>query len=455
MHRYFENDYNMTKHVFKRKAYQALLEWKQSSQGETALLVEGARRVGKSTLVRQFAQNEYKSFVLFDFSHASKEEKELFEDLSDLNFFFTRLRVMKDVTLYERETVIVFDEVQKHPIARQAIKTLVEDGRYDYIETGSLVSIHKNVENIIIPSEEEVLNLYPMDYEEFLWALGSENGMDLIRETWQNKRGFGDAVNRKLMRDFRLYMLVGGMPQAVSKYLDTKDLAETDKVKRGIIRLYCTDFQKIDKTGKAMSLFMSIPSQLSGNANRFQPNKVIDRTRAEQLDNLIFMMQDSKTVNVCYHANDPNVGFDLSSNRSAYKIFMADTGLFVTLAFWDKDFAENIIYHKLLNDSLSANLGYVYENIVAQMLVASGHRLFYYTFPDGNRHNYEIDFLCSKGAKINPIEVKSEGYNTHRSLDEFCKKFSSRVGDRYLVYTKDLRRDGETLLAPVYMTGLI
>ena len=418
-------------------------------------MVEGARRVGKSTLVRQFAQNEYKSFVLFDFSKASKEEKELFEDLSDMDFFFTRLSVLKDVTLYERDTVIVFDEVQKHPIARQAIKILVEDGRYDYIETGSLISIRKNVEKIIIPSEEEVLNLYPMDYEEFLWALESVNGLDLIRDAWLKKRGFGDAVNRRLMRDFRLYMLVGGMPQAVSKYLDTRDLAAVDKVKRSIIRLYCNDFQKIDKTGKAKSLFMSIPSQLSSNANRFKPGTVIDRTRAEQLDNLIFLMQDSKTVNVCYHANDPNIGFDLSANRSAYKIFLADTGLFVTLAFWDKDFAENIIYQKLLNDSLSANLGYVYENIVSQMLVASGNRLFYYTFPDGNKHYYEIDFLCSQGVKINPIEVKSEGYKTHRSLDEFCGKFPSRVGDRYLVYTKDLRKDGETTMLPVYMAGLI
>ena len=445
----------MAEHIFKRKAYQAMLQWKRESNGETALLVEGARRVGKSTLVRQFAQNEYKSFVLFDFAKASKEEKELFDDLSDMEFFFTRLRVLKNVTLYERETVIVFDEVQKFPIARQAIKSLVEDGRYDYVETGSLVSIHKNVEKIIIPSEEEVLNLYPMDYEEFLWAMGNDAGLDLVREAWEKKRGFGDAVNRKLMRDFRLYMLVGGMPQAVSKYLDTKDFAAVDKVKRSIIRLYCNDFQKIDKTGKAMTLFMSIPSQLSSNANRFQPNTVIDRTRTEQIDNLIFLMQDSKTINVSYHANDPNVGFDLSANRSAYKIFMSDTGLFVTLAFWDKDFADNIIYQKLLNDNLSANLGYVYENMVAQMLVAAGHKLFYYTFPDGNKHNYEVDFLFSKGAKICPIEVKSEGYRTHRSLDEFSLKFSSRISERYLVYTKDLRKDGDVIMLPIYMLGLI
>lgn len=445
----------MSEHIFRRKAYEALLRWKRESNGETAILVEGARRVGKSTLVKQFAQNEYKSFVFLDFAKASKEEKEIFEDLSDIEFFFTRLRALKNVKLYDRESVIVFDEVQKHPVARQAIKTLVEDGRYDYIETGSLVSIHKNVEKIIIPSEEEVLNLNPMDYEEFLWALGDDTSMDMIREAWDRKRGLGDAVNRKSMRDFRLYMLVGGMPQAVSKYIDTRDLAAVDKVKRSIIRLYRNDFQKIDKTGKAMSLFMSIPSQLTNGTHRFQPNTVIARTRAEQIDSLIFMMQDSKTVNVCYHANDPNIGLDLSSNHSAYKIFLSDTGLFVTLAFWDKDFPDNIIYQKLLSDNLGVNLGYVYENMVAQMLVASGNRLFYYTFPDGNKHNYEVDFLCSRGTKVCPVEVKSEGYKTHRSLDEFCHKYASRVGDRFLVYTKDLRKDAETTMLPIYMAGLI
>jgi predicted AAA+ superfamily ATPase len=360
-----------------------------------------------------------------------------------------------DVQLVERKSLIVFDEVQFQPLARQAIKALVEDGRYDYVETGSLISIHKNVENIIIPSEEEVLDLHPLDYEEFLWALGDNSSMDLICEAFQKRRGFGDAVNRKLMRDFRLYMIVGGMPQAVNKYISTKDLAAVDKTKRSIIRLYRNDFQKIDKTGKAMALFMAIPSQLANNANRFQPSTIIDKTRSEQLDNLVFLMQDSKTVNVCYHANDPNVGFDLSTDRSAYKMFVADTGLFVTLAFWDKDFTENVIYQKLLNDNLATNLGYVYENMVAQMLVAAGNRLFYYTFPDGNKHNYEIDFLLSDKTKICPIEVKSEGYSTHRSLDEFCTKFSSRAGNRYLVYTKDLRKDGNTILVPIYMAGAL
>ena len=445
----------MASRIFKRKSYEKMLQWKQESHGQTALLIEGARRIGKSTLVRQFAQNEYKSFVLFDFSKVSKEEKTLFDDLSDMDYFFTRLRLLKGVTLYERESVIVFDEVQKYPIARQAIKALVEDGRYDYIETGSLISIHKNVEHIIIPSEEEVLEMYPMDYEEWMWAMGKENGYADMQTALQKKRGFGDDVNRKLMRDFRLYMLVGGMPQAVSKYLDTKDFAAVDRVKRSIIRLYQNDLQKIDKTGKAQALFMAIPAQLASNANRFQPSTVIDKTRAEQLDNILFMMQDSKTVNICYHANDPNVGMDLSTNRSAFKMYLADTGLFITLAFWDKSFTENIIYKKLLNDDLATNLGYVFENVVAQMLVASGNRLFYYTFPDENKHNYEVDFLLSRGTKIHPIEVKSEGYKTHKSLDAFCEKYSSRVHSSYLIYTKDLRKDEQTLLIPVYMTELL
>lgn len=441
--------------VFKRKIYQKMLDWKRESQGETALLIEGARRVGKSTIVREFAKNEYKSYAIFDFSKATKGEKSLFEDLSDIDYFFSRLRVLKDVALYERDTVIIFDEVQKYPIARQAIKALVEDGRYDYIETGSLISIHKNTENIIIPSEEESLDMYPMDYEEFLWALRNTTTMDLLRDAMEMRRGFGDDISRKLMRDFRLYMLVGGMPQAVNKYIATKNFAAVDKVKRAIIRLYQKDFQKIDKTGKAERLFMAIPPQLSHNANRYQPSTVIEKTRAEQVDNLIFLMQDSKTVNVAYHADDPNVGMSLTSNQSAYKMFLCDTGLFVTLAFWDKAFTENTIYQKLLNDKLEANLGYVYENAIAQMIVANGDKLFYFTFPDGNNHNYEIDFLLSRGNKICPIEVKSSGYKSHKSLDEFCDTYSHRISSRYLVYTKDLRKDGETLLVPVYMAGLL
>jgi len=441
--------------MFKRKAYDKLKEWKQTYSGRYACLLEGARRVGKSTIVEEFAKNEYESYIRIDFANVTDEMLDVFRDISKPDLFFLRLQAETGVNLKERKSAIIFDEIQLQPKVRQAIKYLVQDGRYDYIETGSLISIHKNVRNIIIPSEEEILEMYPMDYEEFMWALGDKGTIDLLREAWQKQRGFGDAVNRKLMRDFRLYMLVGGMPQAVSKYIDTKNLAAVDKVKRDIIRLYRNDFQKIDKTGKAMALFMAIPSQLATNANRFQPSVAIDKTRAEQLDNLIFMIQDSKTVNVCYHANDPNVGLGLSANRAAYKMFIADTGLFVTLAFWDKSFTNNIIYQKLLNDNLSVNLGYVYENVVAQMLVAAGNNLFYYTFPDANKHNYEVDFLLSVDAKLCPIEVKSEGYKSHRSIDEFCKKFSSRVSSRYLVYTKDLRHDKETTMLPIYMLAVL
>ena len=442
--------------VFRRKAYQQMLQWKQESQGETALLVEGARRVGKSTLVREFARREYRSYALFDFSKASKADKALFDDMSDMDLFFSKLSLLKGgITLYERETVIVFDEVQKYPIARQAIKALVEDGRYDYIETGSLISIHKNTQDIIIPSEEDVLELYPMDYEEFLWATGSQNTPAILREAMSKKCGFGDDINRKLMRDFRLYMLVGGMPQAVSKYIQTKDFAAVDRVKRSIIRLYLTDFRKIDSTGKAERLFMNIPSQLSNNSSRYIPSNAIDKTRREQLENLLFLMQDSKTVSVAYHANDPNVGMSLTADTSAYKIFLCDTGLLVTMAFWDKRFTENVIYHKLLNDSLAVNVGYVYENVVAQMLLASGYRLFYYTWAKDEKHNYEIDFLLSRGNKLVPIEVKSSGYKSHKSLDVFCEKFSHRIGERLLLYTKDYARDGQTVCVPVYFTPFL
>ena len=445
----------MDEFVFRRKIYDRMLQWKQESKGETALLVEGPRRVGKSTVVRLFAENEYKTRVIIDFSKASDAEKALFDDLSDMDFFFSRLKVLKGVDLYERQSVIVFDEVQKFPEARQAIKALVEDGRYDYIETGSLISIHQNVENIIIPSEEESVNMYPMDYEEFRWALGDTVSIGLMREALAKGKGFGDDVNRRLMRDFRLYMLVGGMPQAVSKYIETKDFAKVDAVKRSIVRLYRDDFRKFDRTGKAQDMFMAIPAELYKNANRYQTTTVIEKTRAEMVSELIYLMQDSKTVNVAYHANDPNVGLGLTADKSAYKMYICDTGLFVTMAFWDKSFSENIIYNKLLNDKLATNLGYVYENVVAQMIVASGNKLFYYTFPDGNKHLYEVDFLLSRGFKLWPVEVKSEGYSTHKSLDEFCTKFSSRISNRYLVYTKDLRKDGATIMLPVYMVGLL
>ena len=410
--------------------------------------------MGKSTLVEEFAKREYKTYILIDFAHISKQISDLFEDINDLDFFFMRLQVETGITLHKRESVIIFDEVQLKPIARQAIKYLVKDGRYDYIETGSLLSIKKNVQHIVIPSEETRLTLLPMDFEEFYWALDNETTYTLLPKFWKLKRPLEEA-HRKLMRDLRLYMLVGGMPQAVDTYLQTNNLQFVDAKKREIIELYKEDFNKIDPTGRASRLFAAIPAQLTSNAGRFQVSNVIDNQDAQRVATVVADMADSMTISLAYHVNDPNVGMPLTQNIYRYKMFVADTGLFVTLAFWDKSFTENTIYSKLLSDKLDANLGYVYENIVAQMLTAAGNELFYYTFPDNNNHNYEIDFLLSRGNKVCPIEVKSSGYKIHKSLDEFCKKFSARIGERYLVYTKDLGKDEETLLVPIYMTGLL
>ena len=442
------------KRIFKRKLYDRLLEWKRVQNGKSAILIEGARRVGKSTLVEQFAKNEYESYILIDFNEASDEVKSLFDNLMNKDFIFLQLQALYNVVLKERKSVIIFDEVQKCPLARQAIKYLVKDGRYDYIETGSLISIKKNTKNITIPSEEERVTLYPMDYEEFRWALGDEATVPLLR-TFYERRLPLDRAHRDKMRDFRLYMLVGGMPQAVKTYIETNNFSMVDHVKRGIIKVYQEDFQKLDETGRLETLFMEIPSQLSQASNRYKPYTVLGDVNDEKLVEFLKDLEDSKTALFSYHSNEPNVGMSLTKDRSKFKIFCADTGIFVTLAFWDKDHTENIIYQKLLNDKLSTNLGYVYENMIAQMLVASGNKLFYYTWPKDETHYYEIDFLLSRGSKIYPIEVKSSGYKSHASLDAFCQKYSHVVGQRYLIYTKDLKKDEETLLLPVYMTPFL
>lgn len=443
--------------IFKRKLYEKLLDWKSNRSGRTAVLIEGARRVGKSTLARQFAQNEYESYVMIDFSIVKKDILELFDSIADLDYFFLQLQFRLGVSLKERKSLIIFDEVQMCPKARQAIKHLVADGRYDYIETGSLISIRKNVKDIVIPSEEEKMILLPLDYEEFKWALGDTTTISQMRMIFEKRLSMGDAVTRKLMRDFRLYMAVGGMPQAVCEYLETNNLMDVDRVKRGIIQLYEDDFYRIDQSGRISMLFDAIPAQLSSNASRFQVASALgDNVDSEKTLQLISELRESKTINMAYHANDPAVGMPLSIDLKKYKMFVADTGLFVTLAFKDKDFTENVIYQKLLSDKLDANLGYVYENVVAQMLTAAGNRLFYYTFPTSTgKHNYEIDFLLSRGNKVCPIEVKSSGYKRHASLDAFCEKFSSRVLQRYLIYTKDLHKDEQTLMLPIYLTQFL
>ena len=439
--------------MFKRKLYNNLLQWKEESNGRTALLIEGARRVGKSTLAEEFAKQEYKSYILIDFSTAPKSVKELFDDVSDLNYLFLQLQLQYHVDLHERDSVIIFDEVQLCPKARQAIKALVKDHRYDYIETGSLISIKKNVKDILIPSEERKISMYPMDYEEFCWAIGDTVTIPLLQQVFERKMPLGDDTNRKMMRQFRLYMLIGGMPQAVNEYIQTNNFRKVDLVKRDILNLYEDDFRKIDPTGRLTLLFDSIPAELNKNATRYQVSSVLKNQRID--DNFLALLselKDSKTVLFAYHANDPNVGMANNKDLRKFKMYLADTGLFTTLLFKDKDFTENVIYEKLLNDKLSANLGYLYENVVAQILAANGNELYYYTFKNkGKQANYEIDFLLSRNNKICPIEIKSSGYNTHASLDEFVKKYSGRILDKYLIYTKDLKRDKDITLLPIYM----
>ena len=442
--------------MFKRKIYQRLLAWKQESDGRTALLVQGARRIGKSTVVEAFARQEYASYILIDFSQVKPEVLALFQDMSDLNYFFLQLQLFYKVNLKERQSLIVFDEVQLCPLARQAIKHLVADHRYDYMETGSLISIRKNIKDILIPSEEEFVNMYPMDYEEFLWSLGDEVTTPLLHECFAAKRTLGEAVHRKQMQQFRLYMLIGGMPQAVAAYLETNNFSKVDRVKRNILKLYENDFRKIDASGRASKLFDAIPSELSKNTLRYQVSKVIEKQRANDIREIFADLQDSMTVLASFHVNDPGVGMSLNMDIDRFKMFLCDTGLFTTLAFKDNDFTENVIYQKLFHDKLATNLGYMYENVVAQTLRAKGDRLFYHTFPsETSNHTNEIDFIIARKNKICPIEVKSSGYKQHVSLDRFRAKYNERIFDSYVVYTKDYQQAEGVKYVPVYMAQFL
>lgn len=450
----------MGRRIFKRKIYDKILNWKKQTAIKTALLIEGARRVGKSTIAEEFARNEYEDYLIIDFSTAEEDIIKLFDSMSDLDRFFLKLMTFTGKSLPVGKSVIIFDEVQFCPKARQAIKHLVKDSRYDYIETGSLISIKKNVKDILIPSEEEHIDMFPMDFEEFLCATGKEVKYDFIRDSFKTMTPMGDSMNRHLMEEFRLYMLVGGMPQAVNAYLDANDFAVVDKVKRDIIRLYDEDLRKIDPLGRASTILKSIPSELSRNTMRYKVGSVIDGGRIDRLGEVFADIVESKMVNIAYHADNPDIGMALHTNPDYFKMFMADTGLFVTLAFLDGEYTDNIIYHKLLADKLPADLGYVYENVVAQLLRAAGHRLYYYTFKGQDSEEapsrfYEIDFLITAGHKICPVEVKSSGYKTHKSLDIFSHKFSSRIKSRYLLYTKDIRKEQDLICLPVYMAGLI
>lgn len=442
--------------MFKRKIYQRLLAWKREAEGQTALLVQGARRIGKSTVVEEFARQEYDSYILIDFSKVKPEVLALFQDMSDLNYFFLQLQLLYKVNLKERQSLIIFDEVQLCPLARQAIKHLVADHRYDYIETGSLISIRKNIKDILIPSEEEFVNMYPMDYEEFLWALGDEVTTSLLHECFASKRALGEAVHRKQMQQFRLYMLIGGMPQAVAAYLETNNFSKVDRVKRNILKLYENDFRKIDASGRASKLFDAIPAELGKNTLRYQVSKVIEKQRANDIREIFADLQDSMTVLASFHVNDPGVGMSLNMDIDRFKMFLCDTGLFTTLAFKDNDFTENVIYQKLFHDKLATNLGYMYENVLAQTLRAKGDGLFYHTFPsETSNHTNEIDFIIARKNKICPIEVKSSGYKQHASLDRFRAKYRERILDSYVVYTKDYQQAEGVEYIPVYMAQFL
>lgn len=434
---------------FKRKAYNKLLEWKNLYSDKYAVLLEGARRVGKSMIAENFAKNEYKSYILIDFSKTTSNILECFDDIGNLNIFFLRLQAETGITLYEHESLIIFDEVQLFPKARQAIKHLVFDGRYSYLETGSLISIKKNVKDILIPSEEMRIQVYPMDYEEFCDATGSN--YELLHEIYNCGTAIGQATNRKLMRDLRIYMAVGGMPQAVEAYVDGKNFSEIDMVKRQIVSLYEEDFKKIDDSGRISALYHSIPAQLAKDTRKYRITTAIGKKNNTKAEELLYELIDSKTVLPCYNSTNPRVSLTNTKDFNSYKLYLSDTGLFVTLLFIDRPVTENDIYAKLLSDKLPANLGYLYENLVAQMIAASGRELFYHTWEkNGSTHYYEVDFLISEGSKINAFEIKSSGTGKHESIKEFSKKFSQNVNKVYLISQKDVGREENLLLKPFY-----
>ena len=440
----------------KRKIYRELLKWKNESRGKTALLLEGARRVGKTYICRQFGNREYKSAILIDFSIAAKEIKDLIENQGEnLDFFFSRLSVYYNTPLYARDSLIVFDEVQLFPLARQRLKALVADGRYDYIETGSLLSIKQNIKDILIPSEEDRLEMHPLDFEEFLWAMSDEVMASFIRDCFNKTVPVGIAVHRRAMDAYRQFLLIGGMPQSVLAYLDRRDFEMADKEKKRILALYRNDIAKY-ATGyekKVVDIFYAIPGQLTKAEKKFKLSSIGKTARQREYGDAFMWLVDAMVVNHCYNSTDPNVGLALSSDRATQKLYMADTGLLVTHTFQDNEYLDNELYRAILFDKLHINEGMIMENAVAQALRASGHRLFFYSRVDpGNRkNNIEIDFLIIRKNKVSPIEVKSASYRYHSSLDKFSAKFSRTVGESYIVYTKDVMvREGITHI-PVYM----
>lgn len=450
----------------RRKLYDRLKAWKEQSRGESALMIDGARRVGKSYLVEEFAKREYKSYILIDFNRVSDEVKGLFDQYLDhLDMFFLYLSNYAQTPLYERESLIIFDEVQLYPRARAAIKYLVADRRYDYIETGSLVSIKRNVADIVIPSEEEQVKLYPIDFEEFLWAMGNEMLMPFIRDCFETKRPLGQVMHRQAMDYFRQYMIVGGMPQAVAKYVETKSFADVDRVKRRILDLYRADIRKYAglHSARVSSVFDQIPAQLQRHERRFTLSDLEEGARQRDYEAALFWLDEAMVVNMCYNATEPSVGLMLNQDRTTLKIYMADTGLLLSQSFSSEELVDEEIYKKILLDKLSFNKGMVIENIVAQMLRAAGHSLFFYSNPtrESAEDRMEIDFLITKSGvtsrhNISPIEVKSGQRYTLTSLRKCIKKYDRDLATPYVIHPADLQisEEGITFL-PLYMTPLL
>lgn len=449
----------------KRKIYNELLKWKEKESHRTALLIDGARRVGKSYIAEKFGANEYKSYILIDFFQAGNEVKDLFENyLNDLDTFFKYLSAIYKTKLYEHNSLIIFDEIQFYPRARAAIKYLVKDGRYSYLETGSLVSIKENVKDILIPSEERHIKMYPMDFEEFLWATGNESLMEIIRENYDNKKPMGQVLHRKAMTCFRQYLIIGGMPQAVAEYVQTDDLESVDQIKRNILTLYRNDISKhaIGYERKVTSIFDEIPSQLQKHEKRFTLSSLGRSARFREYENSFLYLDDSMIINTCYNSTAPNFGLKLNRDNSSMKIYLADTGLLISHTFDEESLEIEQVYNKLLLGKLEINEGMIFENIVAQMLVASGHKLYFYSNPSRNDKNQrmEIDFLISKRKvtsrhNISPIEVKSGKRYTLSSINKFKTQFAEQLDVAYVIHTNDYKEEDGIIYLPVYMTPLL
>lgn len=448
----------------KRKIYDQMLQWKNTMQGKYALMVDGARRIGKSYIVEDFAKNEYKSYIMVDFNNADTELIEIFDRyLKNLDTFFNYLSLYFNVTLYPRESVIVFDEVQLYPQARAAIKYLVKDGRYDYIETGSLVSINSNVKDIVIPSEEHRINMYPMDFEEFLWAMGDEQMMPFIRTCYEQRQPLG-PLHRKVMDYFRHYMIVGGMPQAVLEYTESSDFMKVDMVKRNILALYKADIEKyaVGNETKVKAIFDEIPSALSRHEKKFKLAALGDQARFREYESAFFWLAESRVVNICYNSTAPDIGLRLNEERTTLKCYMADTGLLISHTFNLKTIMDNQLYLKLALGKLEVNEGMIVENVVAQMLRASDHRLFFfsrYSATDAE-DRMEIDFLISKPVitnrhNISPIEVKSGKRFTTTSLNKLYAKYGPMLAEAYVLHMGDVETEGQIVYLPLYMAGLL